>query len=106
MVLIDKQEYITQEEKRLQEDRERTRYWKKWGPYVAERQWATGKSWEEGFFGSGHWAWSAGRADCGLMTSSIRGNSARGLFVSDTVGKKKQSRRRNYFSPQPALNWV
>ncbi|KAF7714046.1 Alpha-glucosidase [Penicillium ucsense] len=41
MVLIDKQEYITQEEKRLQEDRERTRYWKKWGPYVAERQWAT-----------------------------------------------------------------
>jgi hypothetical protein len=44
MVLIDKQEYLTQEEKRLQEDRERTRYWKKWGPYVAERQWATGWS--------------------------------------------------------------
>lgn len=42
MVLIDKHEYLTQEEKRLKEDRERTRYWKKWGPYVAERQWATG----------------------------------------------------------------
>lgn len=42
MVLIDKQEYLTEEEKRLKEDRERTRYWKRWGPYVAERQWATG----------------------------------------------------------------
>ncbi|PQE05841.1 glycoside hydrolase family 63 protein [Rutstroemia sp. NJR-2017a BVV2] len=27
--------------KRLKEDREKTKYWKKWGPYVAERQWAT-----------------------------------------------------------------
>lgn len=44
MVLIDKQEYLTKEEKRLKEDRERSRYWKKWGPYVAERQWATGLS--------------------------------------------------------------
>jgi hypothetical protein len=41
MVLIDKHEYLTEEEKRLKEDRERTRYWKRWGPYVAERQWAT-----------------------------------------------------------------
>ncbi|OJJ47136.1 hypothetical protein ASPZODRAFT_65781 [Penicilliopsis zonata CBS 506.65] len=41
MVIIDKHEYLTQEEKRLKEDRERTRYWKRWGPYVAERQWAT-----------------------------------------------------------------
>lgn len=44
MVLIDKQEYLSEEENRLKEDRERTRYWKRWGPYVAERQWATGKS--------------------------------------------------------------
>lgn len=43
MVLIDKHEYLTKEEKRLKEDRERTRYWKRWGPYVAERQWATGE---------------------------------------------------------------
>lgn len=49
MVLIDKYEYLTQEEKRLKEDRERTRYWKRWGPYVAERQWATGVSRFSGF---------------------------------------------------------
>lgn len=45
MVLIDKHEHLSEEEKRLKEDRERTRYWKRWGPYVAERQWATGRSW-------------------------------------------------------------
>lgn len=44
MVLIDKHEYLTREEKRLKEDCEHTRYWKRWGPYVAERQWATGLS--------------------------------------------------------------
>lgn len=43
MVVFDGHEYLTEEEKRLKEDRERTKYWKKWGPYVAERQWATGK---------------------------------------------------------------
>lgn len=53
MVLIDKQEYLSEEEKRLKEDRERTRYWKRWGPYVAERQWATGKS-DRGMWGCGH----------------------------------------------------
>jgi hypothetical protein len=42
MVLIDKHEFLTEEEKRLKEDRDRTKYWKRWGPYVAERQWATG----------------------------------------------------------------
>ena len=42
MVLIDGTEYLTEEEKRLKEDRERTKYWKKWGSYVSERQWATG----------------------------------------------------------------
>lgn len=42
MVRIEHFEYLTEEEKRLKEDRERTKYWKKWGPYVAERQWATG----------------------------------------------------------------
>lgn len=44
MVIVDgQQEYLCEEEKRLKEDRKRERYWKKWGPYVAERQWATGK---------------------------------------------------------------
>ena len=42
MVRIDQHEYLSEVEKRLKEDRERTKYWKKWGPYVAERQWATG----------------------------------------------------------------
>lgn len=50
MVLIDKHEYLTKEEKRLKEDRERTRYWKRWGPYVAERQWATGEIFPFFFF--------------------------------------------------------
>lgn len=42
MVVHDGHEFLTEEEKRLKQDRERTKYWKKWGPYVAERQWATG----------------------------------------------------------------
>ena len=44
MVVFDGHEYLTEEERRLKEDRKRTKYWKKWGPYVAERQWATGMS--------------------------------------------------------------
>jgi hypothetical protein len=44
MVKIEDHEYLSEEEKRLKEDREKTKYWKKWGPYVAERQWATGKT--------------------------------------------------------------
>ncbi len=42
MVVFDGHEYLTEEERRLKDDRQRQRYWKKWGPYVAERQWATG----------------------------------------------------------------
>src|SRR3990172_1405320 len=30
---------MTQEEKRLEEERNRKDYWKRWGPYVSERQW-------------------------------------------------------------------
>lgn len=32
---------MTQEEARLQADRDRTGYWKRWGSYLAERQWGT-----------------------------------------------------------------
>lgn len=32
---------MTQEEARLQADRDRTSYWKRWGPYLADRQWGT-----------------------------------------------------------------
>lgn len=41
MVIIDKHEVKSAEEARLKEDTNRTKYWKKYGPYVAERQWAT-----------------------------------------------------------------
>lgn len=42
------------EEQRLQENRERTAYWSRWGPYLSERQWGTvredysadGSAWE------------------------------------------------------------
>jgi len=45
---------MTNEEKRLKEDRERKAYWRRWGPYVSERQWGTvredyshdGEAWE------------------------------------------------------------
>lgn len=43
MVVFDGHEFQTAEESRLNEDRKRQKYWKKWGSYVAERQWATGK---------------------------------------------------------------
>ncbi|MCI0612998.1 glucosidase [bacterium] len=32
---------MTNEEKRLQESRERKNHWKRWGPYLSERQWGT-----------------------------------------------------------------
>ncbi|CAG8025571.1 unnamed protein product [Penicillium nalgiovense] len=38
MVLIDGKEVITEEERRLKQDRERTKYWKRWGPYVVIRE--------------------------------------------------------------------
>ena len=45
---------MTQEELRLQENRQRKQNWKRWGPYLAERQWGTvredysayGNAWE------------------------------------------------------------
>jgi hypothetical protein len=44
MVIVGHHEYICEEEKRLQQDKAREKYWKRWGPYVSERQWATGKN--------------------------------------------------------------
>ena len=38
VVLVD---YPTRESQRLAEDAERKANWKRWGPYLAERQWAT-----------------------------------------------------------------
>ncbi len=51
---------MTAEETRLQADQNRTAYWKRWGPYLSERQWGTvredyssnGEAWE--FFPHDH----------------------------------------------------
>jgi hypothetical protein len=32
---------LTTEDRRLEEDRTRKKYWKRWGPYLSERQWGT-----------------------------------------------------------------
>src|SRR5512145_1998256 len=32
---------LTAEEQRLEESRRRTGHWKRWGPYLSERQWGT-----------------------------------------------------------------
>ena len=32
---------MTEEEKRLEADKNRQAYWKRWGPYLSERQWGT-----------------------------------------------------------------
>jgi hypothetical protein len=51
---------VTKEELRLKESRERTKHWKRWGPYISERAWgtvredysATGEAWD--FFPHDH----------------------------------------------------
>src|SRR5438046_1694759 len=57
---LTRREGVTKEERRLEEARERTAHWKRWGPYLAERQWGTvredyslhGTAWE--FFPHDH----------------------------------------------------
>ena len=54
---------LTQEEIRLQEDRERTAYWRKWGCYLSNRQWGTvredysedGSAWDDFTFEQSHY---------------------------------------------------
>src|ERR1039458_4587225 len=41
MIPPDESHAPTAEEQRLAEDRARTKNWKRWGSYLAERQWAT-----------------------------------------------------------------
>lgn len=40
------------ERKRLKEDKERALNWKRWGPYLPERQWGTVR---EDYSGNGDW---------------------------------------------------
>ena len=42
----------TSEAERLKEDKERKKNWKRWGPYLSERQWATVR---EDYSGDGSW---------------------------------------------------
>lgn len=39
MVIHNGKQHLTTEEKRLHEDKTKTKYWKRWGPYLSERQW-------------------------------------------------------------------
>ena len=32
---------MTHEEQRLEQSRQRTAHWKRWGPYLGEREWGT-----------------------------------------------------------------
>src|SRR6266545_8104418 len=32
---------VTAEERRIEESRQRTKHWKRWGPYLSERAWGT-----------------------------------------------------------------
>lgn len=41
MVLHNNKELLSKEEERLAEESKRVQYWKRWGPYLSERQWAT-----------------------------------------------------------------
>src|ERR1043166_6329007 len=38
---MQRRQAVTEEELRMEEDRERKANWKRWGPYVSERQWGT-----------------------------------------------------------------
>jgi hypothetical protein len=54
---------MTREAQRLQEARDRTAPWKRWGPYLAERQWGTvredysphGPAWNSSHYDVGRW---------------------------------------------------
>jgi hypothetical protein len=41
MVIHNGKQHLTAEEKRLKEDKNKTKYWKRWGPYLSERQWVS-----------------------------------------------------------------
>ena len=37
----EKKTKLTAEEQRLEESRQKTKHWKRWGPYLSERAWGT-----------------------------------------------------------------
>jgi len=82
MVIADGKEVTSAEETRLKEDRERTKYWKKWGPYTAERQWATVR---EDYSNDGD-AWSSFTYDM-ARSRAFRWGEDGIAGVSDTHGR-------------------
>jgi hypothetical protein len=60
---MSKSQKLTQEEIRLQQDRERTAYWRRWGCYLSNRQWGTvredysadGSAWDDFTFEQSHY---------------------------------------------------
>lgn len=51
---------MTKEELRLKEAREQTGHWKRWGPYLSERQWGTVRE-DYSAYGSAWIRWSPER---------------------------------------------
>ncbi|KAF2171948.1 hypothetical protein M409DRAFT_18179 [Zasmidium cellare ATCC 36951] len=82
MVIADNKEVVSAEENRLKEDRERTKYWKQWGPYTAERQWATVR---EDYSSNGD-AWSSFTYDM-ARARAFRWGEDGIAGVSDTHGR-------------------
>lgn len=82
MVYIDNQHVESAEETRLKEDRDREKYWKKWGPYTAERQWATVR---EDYSSNGD-AWSSFTYDM-ARSRAFRWGEDGIAGVSDTHGR-------------------
>src|SRR5687768_16230682 len=41
LIAADKQQKLTVEDERLEQARQRTKHWKRWGPYLSERAWGT-----------------------------------------------------------------
>lgn len=60
---MSKSPKLTQEEIRLQQDREKTAYWRRWGCYLSDRQWGTvredysadGSAWDDFTFEQSHY---------------------------------------------------
>ncbi|KXS94720.1 hypothetical protein AC579_5764 [Pseudocercospora musae] len=82
MVLVDNKQVLSVEEQRLKEDRERTKYWKKYGPYTAERQWSTVR---EDYSSDGN-AWSSFTYDM-ARARTFRWGEDGIAGVSDTHGR-------------------
>jgi hypothetical protein len=70
---------VTQEETRLQEAREGVSNWKKWGPYLSERQWGTVRE---------DYSKEAMRGIISLMIMHVRARIAGGKTESQAFPRK------------------